>query len=334
MQAIIPVAGAGTKLRPHTHTQPKPLIPVAGKPILGHILDNLIEAGVNDFVFVIGYLGEKIEEYIRDNYGKNITTQFVIQGPREGLAHAISMTEMLIKPDPKGLLIVLGDTILDVDYLTFLESKTSILGVDTVEDPRKFGVVRLNSEGFIESLAEKPTIPKSNLALAGIYKILETELLFEAIHHLIENGLRTQTEYHLTDALMWMVEKGVKIKTQNVNKWFDCGKKDALLETNAILLKKPEFTTTHDGQFENSIIIAPVNIAKNVKIINSIIGPNVSIGQAAEISNSIVKESIIGPEAHIIHVVLHDSLIGNEATLHGISQSLNVGDSAEINFGG
>jgi glucose-1-phosphate thymidylyltransferase len=332
MQAIIPVAGAGTKLRPHTHTQPKPLIPVAGKPILGHILDNLIEAGVNDFIFVIGYLGEKIEEYIRDNYGKNITTQFVIQGPREGLAHAISMTEMLIKPDPKGLLIVLGDTILDVDYLSFLESKTSILGVDTVEDPRKFGVVRLNSEGFIESLAEKPTIPKSNLALAGIYKILETELLFEAIHHLIENGLRTQTEYHLTDALMWMVEKGVKIKTQNVNKWFDCGKKDSLLETNRILLGRKDADLSFPKGLINSILVSPVSIDEDCFIENSIIGPYVAIGKGVRIEHSIVQDSILGDYATLDSILLKHSVVGNDAILKGKSQSVNIGDSTEINF--
>jgi len=333
MKAVIPVAGIGSRLRPHTHTQPKALIPVAGKPILAHIIDSLREAGFTDFVFIIGYLGEKIQHFVSDHYGDEINSTYVVQNVREGIAHAIWMTKDFIEGEDE-IIIALGDTIFDMDMKDYFNVPTSSLGTKKVEDPRRFGVVETGPDGYITKLVEKPAIPMSNLALVGIYKIKEVDELLTSIKYLLDNDIRTKNEYQLTDALMNMIERGIKFTTYSVENWFDCGKKDALLETNAILLKKPEFTTTHDGQFENSIIIAPVNIAKNVKIINSIIGPNVSIGQAAEISNSIVKESIIGPEAHIIHVVLHDSLIGNEATLHGISQSLNVGDSAEINFGG
>jgi glucose-1-phosphate thymidylyltransferase len=332
MKAIIPVAGAGTKLRPHTHTQPKPLIPVAGRPILGHILDNLMLAGIHDFVFIIGYLGEKIEEFIKEQYGDKIHAEFVVQGPREGLAHAIGMASEEIQASREGILIVLGDTIVDVDYPSILASEYSILGVDTVEDPRAFGVAKLNEEGFVTSLVEKPNIPKSNLALAGIYRIRETDALLNAINHIISNQLRTQTEYHLTDALMLMVEQGIQIKTQKVNNWFDCGKKETLLATNRILLGRKDISLHQPEDMENSILVQPVSIAPGVKIRNSIIGPFVAIGTGVILENSIVSNSIIGEYSQLDSIILKGSVVGNDAILKGKSQSVNIGDSTEIDF--
>ncbi len=332
MKAIIPVAGAGTKLRPHTHTQPKPLIPVAGRPILGHILDNLIAAGIQDFVFIIGYLGEKIEEFIQEEYGDRIHAEFVIQGPREGLAHAIGMASEEIKASNDGILIVLGDTIVDIDYPGILASEYSVLGVDTVEDPRSFGVAKLNEEGFITSLVEKPSIPKSNLALAGIYRIRETDALLNAIEHLISNQIRTQTEFHLTDALMRMVEDGIRMKTIKVNNWFDCGKKETLLSTNRILLGRQDISIHQPEGLENSILVQPVSIAKGAKIRNSIIGPFVAIGAGVIMENSIVSDSIIGEYSQLDSIILKCSVVGNDAILKGKSQSVNIGDSTEIDF--
>lgn len=329
MKAVIPVAGIGSRLRPHTHTQPKALIPVAGKPILSHIVDSLIEAGIKDFVFIIGYLGEKIKEFMDDNY-KDIEAVYVHQTVREGIGHALWMTREFIEGEDE-ILIALGDTIFDMDMKEFMSIPHSSLGTKKVEDPRRFGVAEMNEEGFITKLVEKPAIPLSNLALVGIYKIKEVGELLSAIQYNIENNIRTKNEFQLTDALMRMIDKGIKFTSYPVESWFDCGKKDALLETNAILLKKPSLVSK-ENPFQNTIIIPPVNIASDCEIRNSIIGPNVSIGLKAVIENSIIKESIIGPEAHIRNAVLHDSLIGNEATLTGLSQSLNLGDSAEINY--
>jgi glucose-1-phosphate thymidylyltransferase len=329
MKAVIPVAGIGTRLRPHTHTQPKSLIPVAGKPILAHIVDQLVEAGINEFIFIIGYLGDKIEEYIINNY-PNINAQFVIQTTGKGTGHAIWLAKDAIANTE--ILIVFGDTICELNWQELLNSEQSILGVKKVEDPRQFGVAETDSNGIITRLVEKPTIPKSNLALVGIYKIKETKELMECIHYNIQNNIKTHNEFHLTDAMMCMVAKGTTFKTYNVNLWFDCGKKDILLQTNELLLKRGSKKDFRESNLNNSIIIEPVFIGKNCKISNSIIGPNVSIGENASIDYSIIKESIIGPFAELKNAVLSQSLIGNDASLHGTVHSMNLGDSAEINF--
>jgi glucose-1-phosphate thymidylyltransferase len=329
MKAIIPVAGIGTRLRPHTHTQPKALIPIAGKPILAHIIDSLIAVGIREFVFVIGYMGDKIESYITTTY-PDIETSFVIQTTGRGTGHAIWLTRDSIKNDE--LLIVLGDTIADVNLRQLIETDTTTLCVKKVEDPRLFGVAELNNDGTIKRLIEKPSIPKSNLALVGIYRIRETEKLFEAIEYNITNKITTQNEYHLTDALMRMIEQGVVMRTADVDNWFDCGKKDILLDTNATLLKRLNYNTAA-YKFENTIIIPPVFIGENCRISNSIIGPNVSIGDNVILNYALVKDSIIGPYAQIEYAILERSLIGNDAVFIGMKQSLNIGDSTEINFG-
>ncbi len=329
MKAIIPVAGIGTRLRPHTHTQPKSLIPVAGKPILAHIIDQLVVNGINDFVFIIGYLGDKIEEYITRNYTE-INAEFVIQTTGKGTGHAIWLAKEAIANEP--VLIIFGDTICEVDWDKIIQSPTSILGVKKVDDPRQFGVAEMNAEGKIVRLVEKPAIPKSNLALVGIYKIIETKLMMECIVSNIENNLKTQNEFHLTDALMCMIDKGTDFEIINVDSWFDCGKKDILLKTNELLLKRGNFQTVNPDLVENSIIIPPVFIGIGSKVKNSIVGPNVSIGENALVESSIIKESIIGPFAELYNSVLSNSLIGNDAFLQGTVHSLNLGDSAEINF--
>ena len=189
IKAVIPVAGVGTTLRPHTHTQPKPLIPVAGKPILGHIIENLMSVGIKDFVFVIGYLGEKIEEFVRARYAGQINMEFVVQSPREGTGHAIWVARnSFIEADE--ILIVLGDTIFDVDLEAVLRSLDSTVGVQVVDDPRKFGVAMLDENGYVTSVVEKPRIPKSNLALVGLYRIKEVTALVDALQNLITNKER------------------------------------------------------------------------------------------------------------------------------------------------
>jgi glucose-1-phosphate thymidylyltransferase len=329
MKAIIPVAGIGTRLRPHTHTQPKALIPIAGKPILAHIIDALIDAGVHEFVFVIGYMGDKIENYITSTY-PDVHTSFVIQTTGKGTGHAIWLGKDNIHNDE--LLIVLGDTIADVNLKQLLDTPTTTLCVKKVDDPRLFGVAELQPDGSIKRLVEKPSIPKSNLALVGIYRIKETAKLFEAIEYNISHKITNQNEYHLTDALQRMIDEGVVMKTVDVDNWFDCGKKEILLDTNATLLKRLNYDTTR-YRFENTIIIPPVFIGENCTIQNSIIGPNVSIGDNAILNYAVTKDSIIGPYAQIEYAILERSLIGNDAVFIGMKQSLNIGDSTEINFG-
>ncbi len=330
MKAIIPVAGIGTRLRPHTHTQPKALIPIAGKPILAHITENLIQAGIREFVFIIGYLGDKIEQYVTKQY-PDIIAHFVIQTTGKGVGHAIWLAKEYIGPEDE-ILIVFGDTIIDTDLKEIISAKTSMLGLKKVDDPRLFGVAELDTSGNIIRVIEKPAIPKSNLALVGVYKINEGAKLIETLGFNLAEKYTTQGEFTLTDALMKMIDQGVIFRSFNVANWFDCGKKEILLETNSLLLKRLNYDTSN-YKFENTIIIPPVFIGEGCKISNSIIGPNVSIGENAILNYATLKDSIIGPYAQIEFAILHRSLIGNDASLKGMSQSLNIGDSTEINFG-
>jgi glucose-1-phosphate thymidylyltransferase len=329
MKVIIPVAGIGSKLRPHTHTQPKALVPVAGKAILNHIIDNLLSLGLTEFVFVIGYLGDKIEEHIRESY-PSLNADFIVQEPREGIGQAVWLTRDKIKG--QEVLIVLGDTIFDADLAEVLRQPYSSVGVKKVDNPGNFGVVEHNSEGFLTKVVEKPLIPKSNLALVGLYKIKETDKLIEALDYNIRNNKRTLNDFHLTDGLMRIIEEGVQIKSFPVENWYDCGIKSKLLETNAIFLKRNFKNAQPEYNFENTIIIPPVIIAKGCKINNSIIGPNVSIGEETIVSNSILNDAIIGSFSELKNAVLHHSLVGSDASLKGLSQSLNIGDSTEIDF--
>ncbi|MCX6292494.1 MAG: sugar phosphate nucleotidyltransferase [Bacteroidetes bacterium] len=331
MKAIIPVAGIGSRLRPHTHTQPKALVPVAGKPILAHIVDNLIKAGIREFIFIVGYLGDKIEDYVKSNY-PGIEKKFVLQEPREGIGHAVWLAKDHLAEGDE-IVIALGDTVFDIDLKEILQQNESALGVKKVDDPRSFGVAELDSDGFIRNLVEKPPIPKSNLALVGLYKIKESALLMEALEENINQNVRTYEEFQLTDGIMKLIQKGVLLKTFPVENWYDCGTKESLLETNAVLLKKTLGEFHPKNSFENTIIIPPVSIAENCRISNSIIGPNVSIGDNSIINYSILKDSIIGSFSELQNAVLHQSIIGSDASLHGLSQSLNLGDNTEIDFG-
>jgi len=330
MIAIIPVAGAGTNLRPHTYTQPKSLIPVAGKPILGFIIDQLLENGVKEFVFVIGYLGEKIKDYVSLNY-PNIQKKYVVQEVREGLGHAIWLTTDVI-PKKSEVLIVLGDTIIDVDWKKFMQIKTSVLGVKKVTDPRKFGVVAADANGKIMHVVEKPSIPKSNMALVGLYKIKEYDTLIKSIDHNIKHNIRSNNEFYLTDALQEMIHRGVKLESFKVDNWYDCGQKEILLKTNALLLSKRKKVATYKKNLHNCIIIEPIHIGKNSVIKNSIIGPNVTIGDNATIYDSIIRDSIIGSYTKLNDVVLFNSLIGSDSVIWGSSQSLNIGDNTELDL--
>jgi glucose-1-phosphate thymidylyltransferase len=330
MKAIIPVAGAGTKLRPHTYTQPKALIPIAGKTILSFIVDQLRDAGISEFVFIVGYLGEKIQDYVKQKY-PDLTTHFVYQNERQGTGHAIELTRNIVDGDE--VFVVLGDTICEYDIKEVLDCPHSMLGVKKVDDPRNFGVASINEEGFIDQVVEKPAIPKSNMALVGLYKIKETQFLFECLHHIFLQNIQTQGEYNLTDALDCMIKRGAQFKSFKVKSWFDCGKKESLLESNATLLKKFGGNIADAHTFKDTIIIPPVSIADGCNICNSIIGPHVAIGANTTIRHSIVRDSIIGSYTNLDEVVLDNSLIGSDASVKGLSRSLNIGDNTEIDFG-
>ncbi|MGE0929351.1 sugar phosphate nucleotidyltransferase [Peijinzhouia sedimentorum] len=332
MKALIPLAGIGSRLRPHTHTQPKSLVPVAGKPVLAHIMDRLIGGGIKEFVLVVGYLSEKIIAFVEQHYSDDdIEVRFVNQSPREGIGHAVWMAKNEIINDEE-LLIILGDSILNMDYENFIHKKGNIIGVKKVAEPGLFGVAELQKNGAISKLIEKPSIPKSNQALVGIYKIADLPLLLNGIEQAIKNNLRTLGEYHLTDALMYMVENHASLISYDVENWYDCGKMASLLKANAILLNKPEFKDKNKLKFPKTIIIPPVSIGANCIIRNSVIGPNVAIGDNSIVNYSIVRNSIIGSFSELNSTVLEKSIIGNDSLIKGHANSLNIGDNTEINF--
>lgn len=330
MKAIIPVAGAGTKLRPHTYTQPKALIPLAGKTILSINIDQLNNAGITDFVFIIGYLGEKIQDYIKEKYS-HINSFFVLQNERKGTAHAIQLAKEIVGDDE--VVIALGDTICEYDIPAMLTSEQSVLCVKKVDDPRNFGVAEIDDGGLITGVIEKPSIPKSNMALVGLYRIKETKVLFNCLDKIISMDIKSHDEYNLTDGLECMIREGTKFKALKVENWFDCGQKKSLLESNSILLEKLGGKIAKDNKFENTIFVPPVSISEHCDIKNSIIGPHVAIGDNTIIHSSIIKDSIIGSYSKLYDVVLDDSLIGSDTQIIGETRSLNIGDNTEIDLG-
>jgi glucose-1-phosphate thymidylyltransferase len=332
MKAIIPVAGVGSRLRPHTHTQPKALVPVAGKPILLHIVDMLVDNGVENLVFIIGYMGTKIRQTVKEYYqGRNLNIEFIVQDPREGIGHALYIARHTFEKEEE-ILIVLGDTIVNIDLERLKATPDSVLGVQKVSDPGRFGIAEIRADGRIRRLVEKPQIPKSNLALVGIYKIADPALLTQALEQIIENGTKHLGEYQLTDALMYMVEQGHPMRTEQVDSWFDCGKRSSLLEANAILLSQQMQQAMPEYKFPSTIIIPPVSIGSNCKITHSIIGPNVAIGDDTVVSYSIIEDTIVGSYSELRNIMLCHSIIGNDTRILGLSQQLNIGDNTEINF--
>ena len=324
MRAIIPVAGLGSRLKPHTFSTPKVLLNVGGMPILGHILDKLLEEDINKATFVIGHLGDMIKDYVSTNF-PNINADFVEQHEMEGLGHAIYTAIPTF--DDEEIFIILGDTIFDVNLKNVFRNKKTALGVKEVDDPRRFGVAVLNN-GYIKKLVEKPQTPVSNLALVGLYYIANSDALVKSLNLLVEKDVRTKGELQLTDALQIMIEAGEKITTFPVEGWYDCGKPETLLSTNKYLLDIKSISK----KFDNVVVNRPVFIADDVKISNSVIGPYTTIDKGCVIEDSIIKNSIIGSNAQISKTLLENSIIGNNSVIHGIFKRLNSGDSSEIDF--
>lgn len=322
MRAIIPVAGVGSRLRPHTYTIPKVLLNVGGKPILAHILDKLISENINKVTFVIGHLGDKIEEFVKSEYS-NLDSEFVVQNELGGLGHAIYTAIPTF--DEKDIFIILGDTIFDVNLDEVFNKDYSMIGVKEVEDPSRFGVAVIKNDE-VEKLVEKPTEPISNLAIVGLYYISNAQTLSECLNELVKKDIRTNGELQLTDALQMMIEQGEKICTFPVEGWYDCGKQETLLETNRILLDDK----CTDKKFDNVVINNPVYIADDVEISGSIIGPYATISKGSKISDSIIKDSIIGENSEIKASLLEGSIIGNNTLIKGSYKKLNTGDSTEI----
>lgn len=331
VHVVIPVAGVGTRLRPHTHTRPKVLVHVAGKPMLGHILDELKRYDVSDVTLVIGHLGEDVIEYVKGAFDYKFN--FIWQEEMKGLGHAIWLTHENLRKSSDPIFIVLGDTLFDANFDTILHSKDNWIGVKEVEDPRRFGVIVLEN-GLIKSMVEKPKDPPTNLAIVGIYLIQDAELLYSCLDEVVEDNVRSAGEIQLTDALQRMINRGAKIKPFEINEWLDCGKPETLLDTNRRMLAKlAQKNGGRGAEIPGCVIRPPVAIEAGAKIENSIIGPNVTVAEGSIIKNSIITESIISANAEVSHSILDQSIVADRAKVVGHTYQLNVGDSSEVRIG-
>jgi glucose-1-phosphate thymidylyltransferase len=323
MRAIIPVAGVGSRLRPHTYTIPKVLLNVAGKPIIGHIMDKLVASGIDEVTIIIGYLGEKIKDYVHSHY--TIRVDFVEQEERLGLGHAIYLARHTISRDP--VLIILGDTVFDVDLTAMLKGDTTMIGVKDVEDPRRFGVAETQM-GNITRLVEKPERPVSKSALVGIYYIKNPQVLLECLKEMIKRDIRTKDEYQLTDALQMMLERGETMKPFPVEGWYDCGKPETLLSTNRLLLERMPVPQSTDGV----VIQPPVFVSPKATVRNAVLGPYTTIADGATVENAIIRNSIVSEGATVQDALLEESIVGNNAMVRGAYKRINIGDSSELEF--
>lgn len=323
--AVIPAAGVGTRLRPHTHTLPKVLLHVAGKPMLSHILDELPGLGIRSIVLIVGYYGERVVDHVRRHHA-DLDIRTVEQPERLGLGHAVSLAAPHAGDRP--LLIVLGDTIFEADLKRVLEGGASSIGVKEVEDPRRFGIVETDGAGRITRMVEKPDRPASNLAITGVYYFRRGGPLFAALRELQERNVRTRGEFQLTDAMQLLVERGEVLTTFPVEGWYDCGKIETLLETNRVLLDKRAGSPSLPG----CVVHHPVAVAADATVENCVIGPHASIAAGARLRNAFVRDSIVNPNARVEDVLLDGSVVGENAVVCGRPHRLNVGDSSEVLF--
>ncbi|MFA6434752.1 MAG: sugar phosphate nucleotidyltransferase [Elusimicrobiales bacterium] len=321
--AIVPVAGAGTRLRPHTHTYPKVLLTVGDKPIIGHILDEVSRAGIKKIYMVIGYLGDKIKAYVSEKYPRLAVT-YIVQEEPKGLGHAIWITRNYVKGPA---LVMLGDTIISADLRKFMNAREDAIAVREVADPRRFGVVDIE-RGLITNMVEKPLNPVSKTAIVGIYAFKDSRLLFRSLDRLVRSGKTTRGEIQLTDAMVLMLKGGHKFRPVAIDGWYDCGKPETLLETNRYILNRKKPSHRAPG----CVVVEPVYISPRAKVSNSIIGPYASIGDGATLDYSIVSDSIINENAVIMNMNLTRSLVGPSATIIGRREQINIGESSEIRF--
>lgn len=325
MKAVILLAGLGTRLRPHTYSRPKPLVNVAGKPVLAHILDGMSELQFDEIIFIVGYLGDQIEKYVTEKY-PHLNSRFVVQEEMRGQAHAINLTKPYIDQE---VLIIFGDTIWETDWTRLQRVQSDgLIYCHEVPDPRRFGVVTLEN-GFVTRFVEKPQTQISNLAVVGVYYFKAWQKIMQAIDDIIALNIQTKGEFYLADAMQRMIEQGGQLEAERISVWEDCGTREAILHTNQYLLGK---NGKHAAVAQDSLVIEPVYIAEGAQVRRSIVGPNVSISEGAVIEDSILRDCIISEDAQVSSAMLEWSLIGSQARVKGGFEKLNVGDSSEIDF--
>jgi len=328
MKIIVPMAGRGSRLRPHTLTVPKPLVPVAGKPIVERLVEDITKVcgeTVEEIAFIIGDFGDEVEKDligIAENLGAKGTIYH--QEEALGTAHAIYCAA----PSLVGNVVVaFADTLFKADF-TLDSDADGIIWTKSIEDPRAFGVVKLNDEGTITDFIEKPEKFVSDLAIIGIYYFNDGDLLRNELKYLLDNDIKDKGEFQLTNALENMKSKGTKFKPGTVTEWLDCGNKDATVYSNQRVLEfiKDENNIADSAINDNSVIIPPCFVGKNVQLLNSVVGPHVSIGENTVIENAVIKNSIIQTGSSVKNIVIKNSMIGNKVEIEGSELDLSIGD--------
>jgi glucose-1-phosphate thymidylyltransferase len=329
MKVIIPMAGLGTRMRPHTFSRPKPLINIAGQPMLKHLIDSIVELNADEYIFIVGYLGEQIEAFITENY--DFKAQFVEQKELIGQAHAIYLARDYLNGP---VVILFSDTLFETDLSVIHRTNADAVAfVKEVEDPSDYGVVVCNENGRVTRFIEKPEGDDMVYrdAVIGLYYVKDAQSMLRAIEKQMDRKQMTNGEFFLADAFQIMIDGGAIFKTQNVDVWLDCGKPETVLSTNRYLLGNG-----HDNSAEiqqsGVTIIPPVNIHPSAKLEHAIIGPDAAVGANCEVSYSIIKDSIINAGAHVRNILLDNSLIGENATVAGAYHKLNVGDKSTVDF--
>jgi glucose-1-phosphate thymidylyltransferase len=335
LKIVIPMAGWGTRMRPHTWNKPKPLVSVAGKTSLEHVMDmfkTLPEPDNVEYIFIVGpYLGElQVPDFIKENY-PNLKSHVVVQREMKGQSHALALARDFLHGP---MMVCFSDTLMETDF-SFLDKEEAdgVAWVMPVPDPRRFGVAELNSEGWVKRFIEKPQSMDNNLVVVGCYYFKSAEKLLTAIDEQMERGIMLKGEYFLTDTISVMIEDGAKVRTQQIDTWLDTGTIEATLDTNKILLEKIG-SDVQKFKGSNVKIVGPVIIHESAEISNSTIGPYASIGANCKITNSQISESILEAGCEITDAALSRSLIGRQASVKGRSDGhvavLNIGDNSSI----
>ena len=329
MKAVIPLAGKGTRLRPHTHHTPKPLLKVAGKPVLAYILDDLRALGIEEMVFIVGHLREECEAWIKAEY-PDISGQYVLQEVQDGTAGAIALAEPFVDEE---LLIAFPDAVLEVDYgmIEALDAANAgIIWAKEVEDYQRYGVIVTNDDGTMARIVEKPKEPVSKLANIGLYYIRDHELLFEGIHHTLDTDPGPGGEYYLTDAFQYMVDNGAKIVTAPVRGWWDAGKPETLLETNGHLISVGRGGVDPAAEVEGAEIVEPVRIEAGVTVRGGRIGPNVTLEQGTKVVDCEIEHTVVGPHSVLERSRIRHSIVGGHARIVAAAGTFLVTDHSVV----
>jgi glucose-1-phosphate thymidylyltransferase len=324
MKVIIPLAGKGTRLRPHTHITPKPMLRVAGKPVMAYILEDLERLGtVEQVIYITGHLKEKVEQYARESF--SLPAVFIEQKVQDGTAGAVHLAKEFVD---QPVLIIFVDTIFDADLSVIDRTDADgIIWVKEVEDYQRFGVVVTDAAGYMTKIVEKPKTPVSKRANIGLYYVRNWRLLYEGIEWVLGQP-KNMGEYFLTDAFQYMIDRGARIKVIDVEGWYDAGKIDTLLDTNRVMLEKGR-ARVPEG-VDRSQIIDPVYIEDGVRIENSMVGPNVSLGAGSIVESATVRDTIAGTGTRIVRSVLRNSLLGDDVFVAGVLGEVTLGDHSEV----